>query len=177
MDTTTLAFLGTALVAVVATFGVVTAQRIMHAALWMGLAFVAVAGVFLFLNAEFLAAAQVLVYVGAITTIIIFGIMLSEVADITGTSQQAQERDEGGSSLRRGVLPVITATVFTVLMVAAYVRSGWPREMPAESILDSTRAIGRELFTEYVLPFELAAILLIVALVGAIVMATKGENN
>lgn len=164
-------------IAVLASFGVVAAARIMHAALCMGLAFFAVAGLFLLLNAEFLAGAQVLIYVGAVTTIILFGIMLSEVADLSGQpSRQRDGLEDGSTRLRRGVLPLIAGGLFTVLMLTVYSRSEWPGWTP--SLLENvTAAIGLELFTTFVIPFELAAVLLLVALVGAIVMATKEESK
>lgn len=175
MDTTLAVFFGLAIVAVVATIGVVTAARIMHAALWMGLAFVAVAGVYLVLNADFLAAAQVLVYVGAITTIIVFGIMLSEAADIVG--RRTHPSVETSSVWRRGIIPLVVTGLFTALMVGVYLRTGWRGPMPAQVLEDTTHAIGTALFRDFVIPFELAAILLLVALVGAIVMASKEESN
>src|SRR5690606_18974068 len=82
MDVTRIVFLALAAVAIVSAFRVVTAPKIMHAALWLGFTFFVVAGVFVTLGAEFLAAAQVLVYVGAVTTIILFGIMLSQAAEV-----------------------------------------------------------------------------------------------
>lgn len=174
MDSTTWAFLILAVVAAVSAFRVVTAPRIMHAALWMGAAFIAVAGVFLVLNAEFLAAAQVLIYVGAVTTIIIFGIMLSEPGEIKDKDNAAASQPPAASAgWRRGVLPLLAAVVLAVVMISVYWRSGWSRMTPSELLADNTRSLGLEMFTDFVLPFELAAILLLVALVGAIVMATK----
>lgn len=175
MDTTLAVFFVLAIMAVVATIGVVTSARIMHAALWMGLAFVAVAGVYLVLNADFLAAAQVLVYVGAITTIIVFGIMLSEAADILG--RHSGPAGDGSGAWRRGIVPLLVTGLFTALMVGVYLRTGWRDPMPAQALEDTTRAIGSALFRDFVIPFELAAILLLVALVGAIVMASKEESN
>src|SRR5690606_8830576 len=169
----TWAFLILAAVAAVSAFRVVTAPRIMHAALWMGASFIAVAGIFLVLNAEFLAAAQVLVYVGAVTTIIIFGIMLSDPGEIKGDEAASSQASESRWGWRRGVLPLLAAGLFAVLMIGVYLRSGWSETTPGEGLADSTRALGLEMFTDFVIPFELAAILLLVALVGAIVMATK----
>ncbi len=83
-DPSRITFIVVSAIAVVSAFRVVTAPKIMHAALWLGLTFLMLAGVFLVMGAEFLAAAQVLIYVGAITTIILFGIMLSEAAEVRG---------------------------------------------------------------------------------------------
>lgn len=176
METTKLAFFVLAAFTVICTYGVITSRKVMHSALWLGASFIGVAGIFLVLNADFLAAAQVLVYVGAITTIIIFGVMLSEVSDIVGTADHP-EMESAGTRWRRRVLPLLVGGLFTGLMVGLYARSNWPTTMPAETVTDSARAIGSELFRHFVIPFEMAAILLLVALVGAIVMASKEESN
>lgn len=177
METTKVTFFILAAFTVICTYGVITSRKVMHAALWLGASFIGVAGIFLVLNADFLAAAQVLVYVGAITTTIIFGVMLSEVSDIVGRGADDSEMESAGTRWRRRVLPLLVGGLFTGLMVGVYARSNWPRTMPAETLADSARTIGSELFRHFVIPFEMAAILLLVALVGAIVMASKEESN
>src|SRR5690606_12190498 len=106
-DPTRLAFIALSAMAVVSAFRVVTAKKLMHAALWLGLTFLMLAGVFLVMGAEFLAAAQVLVYVGAVTTIILFGIMLSEAAELRGHTEAAAAAAESPAFFRRVVLPVV----------------------------------------------------------------------
>src|SRR5690625_3992384 len=116
LDPTKITFLVLAALTTVSAFRVVTTPRLMHAALWLGLTFVMLAGVFLTLGAEFLAAAQVLIYVGAITTIILFGVMLSEAAEIRGR----RAATSGGSSpagARGNLLPVVAVTAFAGVMI------------------------------------------------------------
>ncbi|OUM92553.1 MAG: hypothetical protein BAA04_00465 [Firmicutes bacterium ZCTH02-B6] len=175
MDVTRIVFLALAAVAVVSAYRVVTAPKIMHAALWLGFTFFLVAGVFLTLGAEFLAAAQVLVYVGAVTTIILFGIMLSQAAEVRSRDPLPSELLEGMAFWRRGVLPVVATVAFVAIMVMVYLRASWPA--PTGGVADTVRLIGSALFTTYVIPFELAAVLLLIALVGAIVLAIRDDDK
>lgn len=175
-DPTRLAFIALSAMAVVSAFRVVTAKKLMHAALWLGLTFLMLAGVFLVMGAEFLAAAQVLVYVGAVTTIILFGIMLSEAAELRGRTEAAVAAAESPAFFRRVVLPVVAVVAFVGIMALVYTRTAWPVTVsPAEE--DMTRIIGRALFTDFVVPFELAAVLLLVALVGAIVVSVRDDGR
>lgn len=178
MTVTDWIFIVTALVTLYSAYRVVTTPKIMHAALWLGLTFFGVAGIFLLLGADFLAAAQVLVYVGAITTIIIFGIMLSSVDDLRGQSFESvwQRLSAQLSSPRRGILPLVTAIGFAVLMVSVISRSQWPGA-PAPAVADTPRLLGEALFTRFVIPFEAASVVLLVALIGAIALALKEERS
>lgn len=148
----------------------------MHAALWLGLTFIMLAGVFLVMGAEFLAAAQVLIYVGAVTTIILFGVMLSEAAEIRGrsTTVESTGEEEPPQVMRRGVLPMLAVAVFAGVMIFIYGQVPWPA-IPAGFQTDTVAMIGRALFTDFVIPFELAAVLLLIALVGAIVIAIRDD--
>ena len=148
----------------------------MHAALWLGLTFFGVAGVFLLLGADFLAAAQVLVYVGAITTIIIFGIMLSAVEDCAASGDGVWQRVARVASPGAASCPLIAAGAS---------RRSWCRRQPravagapAGPVVTTRRgSSGEALFTRFVIPFELASLLLLVALVGAIVLGRKGGKR
>lgn len=185
-DPTRLAFLALAAIAVVAAYRVVTTPRIMHAALWLGLTFIMLAGVFLVMGAEFLAAAQVLIYVGAVTTIILFGIMLSEAAEIRG---RAADDDEAAAAvepsqtaprprglIRQTIIPIVAVVAFAGVLIFAYASVPWP-DTPAGFEDDTVSIIGRALFTDFVVPFELAAVLLLIALVGAIVIAVRDDEK
>lgn len=176
-DPSRITFVALSAVAVISAFRVVTAPRIMHAALWLGLTFLMLAGVFLVLGAEFLAAAQVLIYVGAITTIILFGIMLSEAAEVRGRGGAPLPAEpEQPAFFRRSVLPVVAVVAFVAVMVFVYGQVAWPTT-PAGFEEDTVRIIGRALFTDFVVPFELAAVLLLIALVGAIVIAIRDDER
>lgn len=178
LDPTKLAFLILAAATTVSAFRVVTAPRLMHAALWLGLTFVMLAGIFLVMGAEFLAAAQVLIYVGAVTTIILFGVMLSEAAEIRGraTSVEATGQAEAPKTRGRGLLPMLGVAAFAGVMMFVYGQVPWPA-VPAGFQEDTVAMIGRALFTDFVIPFELAAVLLLIALVGAIVIAIRDDSK
>ena len=181
MNSQTIIFFILAAVIVISAIRVVSTRLITHAALFMALAFVAVAGVFLQLQADFLAAAQVLIYAGAITTMIIFAIMLSNVADV----RRVGDRPPGltrwlravVASRQFGYFPVVVAVGFAAVMYWIYGRAQWAvsREQPAGA---SVVAIGQQLFDKngYVIPFEVASIVLLVAMVGAIILTAREER-
>lgn len=178
MTVTDWIFLAVAAVTLFSAYRVVVTHKIMHAALWLGLTFFGVAGIFLLLGADFLAAAQVLVYVGAITTIIIFGIMLSPVQDLRGPSGDGlwQRLAKRLGSPRRGIFPLIAAFGFAAIMVVLVNRGEWPAA-PGPAVTDTPRLLGQALFTRFVIPFEVASVVLLVALIGAIALALKEEGE
>ena len=166
------------LVILYAAYKVVTSGVITHAALWLAVALVGVAGIYLQLQAEFLAVVQVLIYVGAIVTIIIFAIMLSPLREIK--AEEAARRG-GATRLGRalasaewGLAPVAAGLLFALGMTWAYSRQAWPQGAVAPGLI--TAPLGKSLLTTYLLPFEVASVLLLVAMVGAIVLAIRGQK-
>jgi len=141
---------------------VVTMRNIFHSALFLVLCFFAVAGIYVLLEAEFVAAVQVLIYVGAITVLMIFAIML--------TSQIYSH------SIKQSNQQVVPALLVTVTLLAATLvtlaKTGW-RVQTSLVTEQSVVTIGKSLLTVYVLPFEVVSVVLLVALVGAIVIAKK----
>lgn len=178
MNLSGLLFLFIALITLLAAWRVVVSEKIMHAALWLGLTFFGVAASFLMLGADFVAAAQVLVYVGAITVLLIFGIMLSDVSDVRQTDDPARASAAGRwrKAGTNNLLPLLAAGGFAVLMLLLYNGAGWRQSAPAEAVVNTPRAIGNLLFGQYVIPFEVASLVLLVGLVGAIVLATREEG-
>lgn len=179
MNPQTLIFIVLALIAVVSAYRVISAGRIMHAAIWLALLFVAMAGVFLLLGADFLAAAQVLVYAGAITTLIVFGIMLSGANEVAGPAvSRSPQRSEmlSRSEARGGPLSLVAAIAFSVVMLIVFGRMRSTPE-PGEAVADTVKAIGDSLFTRYVIPFEVVSLVLLVALIGAIVLSIREEGG
>lgn len=161
-----------ALTTLFAAFMMVRVRLITHAALFMALSFTAVAGIFLMEQAEFIAAIQILIYAGAITTMVIFAIMLSEIRDIKVESKTSRVRTVvGGSS----VLAVLVGAVFAAGMIYLYVQAGM-KESLANPVPYKTEVLGKELFTTYSIPFEVASILLLVAMVGAIILTAKEDS-
>jgi NADH:ubiquinone oxidoreductase subunit 6 (subunit J) len=159
-----LAFWGLAAVLLASAFAVVLSKNLFHSVLYLALSLTATAGIFLSLDAEFLAAVQLLLYAGGVVTIVVFAIVVTErlVGDrITQTSRQ----------LLNGFV-VAGALLAAVLL---FVRSvPLPTSRPAMTG-DLTRAIGQLLLTRYVLPFELLAVLFVAALLGAIYFARPDE--
>lgn len=168
------AFFVLSTVILVSAWKVVTCRLITHSALCLALAFVGVAGIFLLLAADFLAAVQVLVYVGAVITMIIFAIMLSNIRDIKDTGE-AGGWPGAFTSPQWGLLPLVVAVGFALIMISLYGRGGWPLKA---SLLaqPSTVAIGREMFTTYLIPFELASVILLAAMVGAIIISMREDS-
>lgn len=145
---------------------VVTNRNLFHSAVFLVFAFVGVAGIYLMLGAEFLAGIQILVYVGAIVTLIVFAIMLSR--DLANPAARAFNRQWQVGAL-------ITLAVFVVLSIIL-VRTEWPlsNAAPAENMIAE---LGQQMVSiNYVLPFEVVSVLLLVALVGSIIIARERER-
>jgi len=159
-----LAFWGLAAVLLASAFAVVLSKNLFHSVLYLALSLTATAGVFLSLDAEFLAAVQLLLYAGGVITIVVFAIVVTErlVGDrITQTSRQLVNGFVVAGSLLAAVLLFLRSVPL-------------PAARPAMTG-DLTRAIGQILLTRYVLPFELLAVLFVAALLGAIYFARPDE--
>jgi NADH:ubiquinone oxidoreductase subunit 6 (subunit J) len=141
---------------------VVSLKNIFHCALFLVLALFGVAGIYVLLSAEFLAAVQVLIYVGAITILMIFAIML------TAKLYSARIR-QSNEQVALGIIVVATLLIATVAILS---KAAW-RVSYAEPEVQSTVGIGKALLTKYVLPFEVVSVVLLAALIGAIVIARK----
>lgn len=156
-----------AIVTLVSTYQMVTVRLITHAALFMALSFTAVAGIFLLLQAEFVAAIQVLIYAGAITTMVIFAIMLSGLRDI-----KAEQAARTPRFTKSAPFVLVVGVVFAAFMSYLYYAANLPGARAAESIT-TVQEIGLSMFTKYVIPFEIASVLLLIAMVGAIILTAK----
>jgi len=159
-----LAFWGLAAVLLASAFAVVLSKNLFHSVLYLALSLTATAGIFLSLDAEFLAAVQLLLYAGGVITIVVFAIVVTErlVGDrITQTSRQLVNGFVVAGSLLAAVLLFLRSVPL-------------PAARPAMTG-DLTRAIGQILLTRYVLPFELLAVLFVAALLGAIYFARPDE--
>ncbi len=148
-------------------FMAVYARNLFRAALGLALCLFGVAALYLFLEAEFLAVTQLLVYVGAILTLIIFGVMLTaRIADPTVARWNRQAIWAAGLALILG-LGLASILAKSPWPAGANIGSNPPVQLPT---------LGRTLISLYLLPFELLSILLLGALVGAIVIARKGKE-
>lgn len=152
-------------ITVAAAAAVVFTRRIIYAGCALLVAFFGVAALYVFLSADFLAATQVLIYVGGVLILILFGVMLTQRA---ATVRQAVVE-------RVQLLPglVVSAAVLLLLLAVVF-RTSWPIVEP-RGFQDTTSRIGTLLMTGYLLPFEVASILLLVALVGAAYTARKEQ--
>ncbi|MCX6825796.1 MAG: NADH-quinone oxidoreductase subunit J [candidate division Zixibacteria bacterium] len=147
---------------VIAAICVVTLKNIFHSALFLILVLFGVAGIYILLNAEFLAAVQVLIYVGAVSVLIIFAIMLTSHL----TSRKIKQSNE------QVTLAVFICAGFLLASLASIANTVWritDRPMPEHNTL----TIGKLLMNDYVLPFEIVSVVLLAALIGAIVLARK----
>ena len=141
---------------------VVTMKNIFHSALFLVLCFFSVAGIYVLLEAEFVAAVQVLIYVGAITVLMIFAIMLTSQIYSPSIKQSNEQ-------VVPALLVIITLLAATLITLA---KTNW-RVQTALVTEQSVTTIGKSLLTVYALPFEVVSVVLLVALVGAIVIAKK----
>ena len=141
---------------------VVTAKNIVHAALYLVLVLSGVAGIFILLAAEFLAIVQVLVYIGAIVVLFLFGIMLTRAP--IGKSNEL-DNDQ------RGIAAFVGLGLFGLLGWILY--DGFGEAKLENDIVTSTGDVGLSIFQAFVIPFEVISVLLLAALVGAIVIARR----
>jgi NADH-quinone oxidoreductase subunit J len=153
-------------VLVVAAVGVITARNPVYAALYLVLAFLNSAVLWLLMEAEFLAIVLVLVYVGAVMVLFLFVVMMLDV--------NAAQLREGFTRYAPFGLLIFVIVVIEIASVV-YVKSlGFTREGPAPAATGSnTQALGELLYTKYLYPFELASVLLLVAIVAAIVLTMR----
>jgi len=157
-----LAFKMLALAAVVFAVGAVTLKNVFHCALSLAAMFFALSGVFVLLNADFLAVVQILVYVGAIVVLMIFAIVLTERITST-TVRQTNHLVIPGFLLCLALL----AGLVSVMRAAA-----WPAAGPGPQP-DTIKIIGRQLLSTHVEAFEVASVLLLAALVGSVFLGKE----
>ncbi|MFI9049477.1 NADH-quinone oxidoreductase subunit J [Streptomyces sp. NPDC053427] len=147
----------------------VTTKQLVHAALWLVVSLGGIAVEYLLLTAEFIAWVQVLIYVGSVVVLLLFGLMLTKAP--IGRSPDA----DSGNRWAALVVAVAAAAALVWVVVDAF-RATWINLDGA--VQGSTEASGRTLFQYWVLPFEALSVLLLAALVGAIVLSRKaGEGK
>lgn len=157
-------FVVLALVGVVGAFRLVTAKNVVHAALYLVVTLAMVGGVYLLLAAEFVAWVQILIYVGAIVILFLFGLMLTK----------APIGREALDNQRRGVAFLVGAALLAGLVYL--IQDAFPWEGPKiEPGAGTATAVGESIFSRFVLPFEAVSFLLLAALIGAIVLSRKDD--
>ena len=162
MTTYDLIFYLFALIILVSAFIVVAARNIIYSAFSLLFTFFGVAGIYVLLNADFIAVVQVIIYVGGILVLIIFGVMLTnKITEVEIKTESFQ------------VLPsIIISGIIGGTLVAIFTKTNWKVAEP--QILDKTvTEIGRFLVSHYMILFELVCIILLVALIGSVMIARK----
>jgi NADH-quinone oxidoreductase subunit J len=155
-------------VAVAAALLVVGSSNLVHAALWLVVALGALAGCYLLLTAEFVAWVQVLIYVGAVVVLLLFGLMLTRAPigyspELTSGNRWAAAAVAGGTG---GTLIAVVSEAFRREYVDLH-----------EGVAGASRGIGETIFRYWVLPFEILSVLLLAALVGAIVLSRRTSDE
>lgn len=167
MDLLTIAFYFMAAMTIVSGAIVVLSKNIMYAAFGLLFTFFGIAGLYVLLSADFLAITQIMVYIGGILVLIIFGVILT--MKITGVDVKSGKLGK----LQIGLAAVIV-TVIAVSLVIVFNSTQWYLADSKE--IDSTaNEIGIQLLTNYLLAFEAASMLLLIAMVGAAFIARKKE--
>lgn len=145
--------------------GTVTMRNVFHSALMLILSLLGVAGYFILVNAEFLAMVQVIIYIGGIMVLFLFGIMVSQ--NIIGTQLKQNTPQAPWAAVAAGVL-------FLVMFFVGMFMTLRPNLTPTPDVLGSnTASIGWSLMATFALPFEVASVLLLMAMLGAIILVRK----
>ena len=164
MNPEAIGFWGIAIVLILSSLLTVLSRNLFHSVLYLALALITTAGVFLLLQADFLAAVQIFLYAGGVVTLVVFAIMLTERL----VGERIQQMNRG---VWTGLL--VSLAIFLVTAIAL-IRTDLPIGKPPAPV-DVTGAIGSELLTRYVLPFELLAVLFLAALLGALYFARRED--
>ena len=159
----TILFYVFAVLTVVSAFAVVFARSLIYSAFSLLFTFMGVAGLYVLLSADFIAVAQIMVYIGGILILLVFGVMLTRrVTDV---------------EIRSGTIRMLPATVVVGLalgtLIVIFTRTTWMQVQTIPDIEGTTMELGELLLTTFVLPFEVAGILLLVAVMGAALIARR----
>ncbi|MHB1127922.1 MAG: NADH-quinone oxidoreductase subunit J family protein [Bacillota bacterium] len=154
-----------AIVIVGSALAMVISRNIVHSALYLVVSFIGVAAVYLLLEADFLAMVQIMIYAGAVSVLLVFGVMLTRRGDICESNLFNRYRLIGG---------VVAAFLF-ILVSRLVLNNVWPAA--GEPVADTVTAIADSMLMDFVVPFEVAALLLLAAMIGAIMMARGAKQN
>ncbi|MEI2355578.1 NADH-quinone oxidoreductase subunit J [Mesobacillus zeae] len=161
-----IAFIGLALVAIMGGVLLLNLTKVVHMVVALVFTFVSIAGIYVLLSAEFLAAVQILIYSGAITIIMLFGIMLTKHND---------ESEAKGIGWRK-ILLFLGVLAFGAAVYIGIYDLDFTSETSSLHV-KNTEQIGLALYSDYIIPFELTSVVLLVTLVGAIILARKDDNG
>ena len=171
MEFRTFVFYFLAVILVYASLRVITLRNPVHAALHLVLAFFSAAGVWLLLQAEFLAIALILVYVGAVMVLFLFVVMLLDI-------NLDRLREGFWSYLPLGAIVALLVVAEMGLVLASMYGEVLESDVPqATADYSNVEAVGRLLFTEYVYPFELASVVLLIGVIAAVALTLRGKRK
>ncbi|PWU09077.1 MAG: NADH-quinone oxidoreductase subunit J [Verrucomicrobia bacterium] len=159
-------FVMLAVLTVVSAVAVMLLRNLVHCALALAVTFAGLAGIYLQLNAQFVGFAQLLVYVGAVAILIVFAILLTR-----GREPPLQSVFSGSAIVGFGIAIVVFAVLATMTLSSRALGMEKPGEANA-----SVAQIGEQLMTRYILPLEVAGLLLTVALIGAVIIAMRDKE-
>ena len=164
MTLTAAVFYAVGAVAVLSGMGVVFSRNVVHAALFLVLALLAVAGVYILLTVEFLALVQIFLYGGAVTILVLFALMLTRARDLPAALNGSQ-----------WPFALVAAAALLSLIGVVVVATSWSAADEPTTV--AFQSIGDTLFRVWAVPFEVASLVLLVALVGAIILAQPEEGE
>ncbi|MDJ0899794.1 MAG: NADH-quinone oxidoreductase subunit J [Xenococcus sp. MO_188.B8] len=148
-----------------AALGVVLLSNIVHSAFLLAGVFLSISGMYILLNGDFVAAAQILIYVGAVNVLILFAIML--------VNKREDFSQIPGRWIRKVATAVVCFGLFALLSTMVLV-TPWSENTASPAVIGNTVVeIGEHFFSDFLLPFELASVLLLMAMVGAIILARR----
>jgi NADH-quinone oxidoreductase subunit J len=168
----TVLFYVLAVITVVSALCVVFLRRPVHNVLFMILVMISLAGLFLLLRAEFIAMVQLIVYAGAVMVLFLFVIMLLNLGPVKWPLDGKAARWLIGALLALFVLVLLAPSLVALLPRGP--QTGAPA---VEETMSNTEIVARELFTTYLLPFEIASVLLLAAIVGTVILARKSPGK
>lgn len=162
------AFMALALVAIIGGVLLLNLNKVVHMVVALIFTFISIAGIYVLLSAEFIAAVQVLIYSGAITIIMLFGIMLTKPYD-------DESSESKGGKLKKILLFLGVVGFAFAVYIGIY---NFPIEQtPSNLHVDNTMEIGKAIYSRFIIPFELVSVLLLAALVGAIILAKREDKE
>lgn len=162
---TTVLFYVFALIILFSAFRMVSSTNLIHSALFMAAAFIGIAFIYILLSADYLAVVQILVYVGAVSVLFVFGVMLTRRHEMKASNL---------ANRYRAAAALVSIALFLLVGRIIYMTRFIPS---SDTVPDSTvTGIAKLLLGDYVIPFEVTGLLLLVAMIGAI-MIGKGVNN
>ena len=159
-----ISFLILAVLVITTALGVVLLPNIVYSAFLLGGVFLSISGIYVLLNADFVAAAQILIYVGAVNVLILFAIML--------VNKRQDFSQIPGRWIRQVSTGAVCVGIFALLSTMVLI-TPWDINLTGPYVENTLIAMGKHFFSDFLLPFELASVLLLMAMVGAIILARR----